>query len=68
MGGGRGNWTEEGRKELIKSFVKRKDGEKGVEEEWRQLRERIKGAVGKMGGEKRKEAVGMRSVKRRRVR
>lgn len=52
----RGNWAEEDIMEFIKNFGKRKEGEKGVEEEWRELRERIKGAVLKMEkGEKKKK-------------
>ena len=44
-GGGRGNWTEEGRKGFMERFGRMEEGDRGVDEEWRELRERIKVAV-----------------------
>ena len=56
--GGRGNWTEEGRREFVRNFGKRVGGDWSVDEEWGELKERIKGAVGKSvvkGGEMRRK-------------
>ena len=52
--GERGNWTEEGRREFMRSFGRRGEGGWSVDEEWGELRGRIKGALGKAvvgGGE-----------------
>ena len=49
----RGNWTQEGRVEFMRSFGIREVRKRGVEEEWGELSGRIKEAVNKMGkGEK----------------
>ena len=54
-GGGRGNWTEEGRMEFMRKFGKMGEGEREVEEECSELRERIKGAMAQMGKERRRK-------------
>ena len=69
-GGGRGNWTERGERSLWKALEEGRGGE-WVKEEWRELGERIKGAMEKSEeGERGKgrEDGGMRGVERRRAR
>ena len=50
----RGIWTEEGREKFIRRFGKREGGDRGIQEEWRELRYRIMGALekGRKGGER----------------
>ena len=45
-GGGRGNWSEEGRREFMRKFGRRSEGEGGVDDDWRELKERINRANG----------------------
>ena len=47
----RGNWSEKGRRKFVREFGLRAEGEKGVQEEWWELRERMQGAIGKIGKE-----------------
>ena len=43
---GRGIWTAEGREKFVRRFGKREGGDGGIQEEWRELRDRIKGGAG----------------------
>ena len=54
-GSARGNWTEMGREEFVRIFGKRDGGGRGIQEEWKELRDRIKGAIKEVGqgGERR---------------
>ncbi|KZC11356.1 hypothetical protein WN55_02590 [Dufourea novaeangliae] len=59
-----GNWTEEGREAFIKNFGKSGRGERGVEEEWRELKSRIEQTIGKR--EKREDG-GTKNVRKKKV-
>jgi len=50
----RGVWTEEGRKKFEEYVGKRDGGRQGVEEGWRKLKKRVKGALERVEREEKK--------------